>query len=151
MFTIQQTVLASLYVDRLNVTFSGREEGDEEVAENLTDMAEFDYDEMGKDMLDYDWDWDTCFFGHAIMAMEEYERDPASNTFVPMPSVIDPMLFLRDPKAVSVNGDRSGKGAMRSFAKWGPYSLPETPIITSSRIVRCMTIRSGFRFTAKTV
>ena len=122
MFTVMQTVLASLYVDRLNAEFNGREEGDEETAENLTSLAEFDYDEMGKAQLDYDWDWDTCFFGHGLMSMEEYERDPENNVFVPMPSVIDPILWLRDPRAVSVNGNRAGHGAMR----FGGYEIKMT-------------------------
>ncbi len=122
MFTIMQTVLASLYVDRLNAEFNGREDGDEETAENLTAMAEFDYDEMGKAMLDYDWIWDTCFFGRGLVAMEEFERDPENNVFVPMPQVIDPLLFLHDPLASSVNGDRSGKGAMR----FGGYEIKMT-------------------------
>lgn len=122
LFTIMQTVLASLYVDRLNAEFTGREEGDEDTADNLTAMAEFDYDEMGKGELDYEWDWDACFFGHGLMAMEEYERDPDNNVFVPMPQVIDPLLFLHDPEAVSVNGNRSGKGAMR----FGGYEVKMT-------------------------
>lgn len=112
LFTVMQTIIASLYSDRLNVTFAGREEGDDETASNLTQMAEFDYDEMGKAKLDFDWIWDTCFFGHGLLAMEEYERDPNNNVFSPMPVVLDPLLFLHDPSAVSVNGDRSGKGAM---------------------------------------
>lgn len=119
MFTIMQTVIASLYVDKLNAEFNGREEGDEETADNLTAMAEFDYDEMGKNVLDYDWIWDTCFFGRGIVAMEEYERDPDNNIFVPMPEVIDPLLFLRDPRATSINGNRAGKGAMR----FGGYEM----------------------------
>jgi len=123
MFTIMQTVLASLYIDRLNAAFDGREDGDEETAENLTSMAEFDYDEMGKDQLDYDWDFDACFFGRGLMAMEEYERDPENNVFVPMPEIIDPLLFLRDPLAVSVNGKgRGGKGEMR----FGGYEIKMT-------------------------
>lgn len=122
LFTIMQTVLASLYIDHLSSIFGGREEGDEETAENLTAMAEFDYDEMGKAVLDYNWDWDTCFFGHGLMAMEVYERDPDNNVFVPMPMVIDPLLFLHDPLAVTVNGDRSGKGAMR----FGGYEIKMT-------------------------
>ena len=119
LFTIQQTILASLYIDRLSSVFEGREDGDEETAENLTAMAEFDYDEMAKAVLDYDWDFDTCFFGHGLLSMEEYERDPENNVFVPMPFVIDPLLFLRDPLAVTVNGDRSGKGSMR----FGGYEM----------------------------
>ena len=33
LFTVTQTILASLYNDRLSVTFEGREDGDEEIAE----------------------------------------------------------------------------------------------------------------------
>jgi hypothetical protein len=76
-------------------------------------MAEFDYDEMAKAQLDYDWDFDTCFFGRGLLSMEEYARDPERNVFVPQPFVIDPILFLRDPLAQSVNGNRSGRGEMR--------------------------------------
>lgn len=122
MFTVMQTILASLYVDKLNVEFSGREDGDEETADNLTALADFDYDEMGKATIDYEWDFDTLFFGHGLVAMEEYERDPENNVFVPMPQVIDPLLFLHDPLAVSVNGNRSGKGAMR----FGGYEIKMT-------------------------
>lgn len=122
LFTVMQTILASLYIDRLAVTFEGREDGDEETAENLTQMADFDYDEMGKAMMDYDWIWDTLFFGRGLLAMEEYERDPDNNVFVPMPMVIDPLIFLHDPVATSVNGDRSGKGAMR----FGGYEIKMT-------------------------
>ena len=50
LFTIHQTLLASLYSDRLGVEFLGRESGDEETAENLNGLAEFDYEEMEKDI-----------------------------------------------------------------------------------------------------
>lgn len=122
LFTITQTVLASLYSDRLNVTFEANEEGDEPTAENLNELAEFDYDQMQKATIDYDWDFDTAFFGHGLLAMEEFVRDPDNNIFIPAPQVIDPMLFLRDPNAVSVNGDFYGKGAMR----FGGYEIKMT-------------------------
>jgi len=113
LFTIFQTVLASLYDDRLTVEFGGREDGDEETADNLTAMAKADYDDMEKDQLDFEWDWDTLFFGRGLMLMEEYDREPDKNVFVPVPEVLDPLTFLRDPRATSVNGNKKGKGAMR--------------------------------------
>ncbi len=115
MFTTHQTVLASLYVDRLSATWDGKEEGDEDVADNLNALAENDYTDMRKDMVDYDWDWDTCFFGWGIVALEEFIRDPANNVFLPVPKVIDPVIFLRDPYAVNFNGDLTGGGAARQF------------------------------------
>lgn len=113
MFSIHQTVLAALYDDRLVPTFRGREEGDDETAENLTDTASYDYDEMQKDMLDYYWDWDASFFGRGFVVQSEYIRDPENGLFVPIPHVIDPLSLLRDPRASSVNGDMTGLGSAR--------------------------------------
>ena len=113
LFTIFNTVLASLYTDRLTVEFMGKEAGDEEQAENLNAMAEADYDDMEKDIIDYDWDWDTLFFGRGLLLVEQFERDPDNNVFYPIPEVLDPITWLRDPAAISVNGNRLGKGAMR--------------------------------------
>lgn len=115
MFTIHQTVVAALYDDRLQSTFTGREEGSEEVADNLDAMAEYDYTAMEKDELDYDWIWDTSFFGRGLMALEEYQRDPDKGIYLPMPEVLDPIPFLRDTAATSINGDSRGRGACRYF------------------------------------
>lgn len=109
LFTIFQTVLASLYSDRMLVDFAGREEGDEETAMNLGPMAEYDYEQMQKAQLDYDWDWNALFFGRALMLNIEFNRDK----MCPLPEVVDMMTWLRDPKAKSVNGDIRGRGAMR--------------------------------------
>lgn len=113
LFTVHQTLLASLYGDRLQAKFLGRESGDEEVGESLDALASFDYDEMGKDELDYDWDWDTLFFGRGLMLMFEYDRKMK----LPIPERVDPMTFLRDPRARSVNGDLRGRNALRFFGR----------------------------------
>lgn len=109
MFTILQTVLASLYGDRLGVTHLGREEGDEETCSNIDALARFDYEEMENDVLDYEWDFDTCFFGRGLKLIMEFDR----KAMCPIPEIIDPMTWIRDPRAKSVNGDRKGRGAMR--------------------------------------
>jgi hypothetical protein len=109
LFTIHQTVLASLYSDRLGVDFLGRESGDEETAENLNSLANFDYDEMEKDVIDYEWDWDASFFGRGLLLNFEFDREKKC----PSPEVIDVMTWLRDPRALSVNGDSKGRGAMK--------------------------------------
>lgn len=111
LFTVHQTVLASLYNDRLGVSFLGREEGDNETGDNLTSLAEYDYERMKKDVLDYYWDWDASFFGRGIVKLFEFNRDKKFNC--PIPELFDPMAFLRDPKAISIEGDIRGRGAMR--------------------------------------
>lgn len=113
LFTIHQTVLASLYNDRLMATFEPRESGDEETAENLNDMAVFDYDEMSKDIVDYTWDWDTAFFGRGLVMLMEFDREKKC----PIPENWDPMTTLRDPRAKSVNGDMKGRGAARFIGR----------------------------------
>lgn len=113
LFTVLQTVFASLYDDRLMATFTGREEGDEETGENLTAMAKFDYAEMEKDELDLTWIWDMLFCGRGLIAMSEYKRDPDKGIFVPQPENIDFIPFLRDPLAQSINGDSKGRKASR--------------------------------------
>ena len=115
MFATLQTVLAGLYDDKFHTEFEGKEEGDVDAADNITALAESDYTYMEKDILDYEWDFDTCFFGRGLVNMEEFLREPDKNIFLPRPYVIDPVPFLRDPYCTSVNGDATGRGAARFF------------------------------------
>src|SRR3990167_38668 len=108
-FQNHQTIIASLYYDRLQVEFEPREEGDTPVAENMNYLAEFDYEEMWKPWNDYQWDWDVGFYGWGLKWLYEFDRKSKT----PIQTVGDPASFLRDPRAKSVNGDRSGSGAMR--------------------------------------
>lgn len=113
LFTIHQTVLASLYDDKLMVSHEGREAGDDEIAENLTDMAEFDYDIMQKDVVDYTWDWDASFFGRGLVMLMEFDNEEKT----PVPENWSPMTTLRDPRAKSVNGDMKGRGKARFIGR----------------------------------
>ena len=109
MFTIHQTVLASLYDDTLSVSFDPREVGDNDTAENLNDLAEYDHEEMEKEIVDYIWDWDASFFGRGLVMLMEFDREKKC----PVPENWDPMVTLRDPIAKSVNGDSKGRGRTR--------------------------------------
>jgi len=113
LFTVFQTLLASLYDDRLNVGFGPREQGDEGTAENLALAAEFDYDEMKKNLVDFEWDWDTMFFGNGMLLNLEFDR----KKMCPKPQIMDPCTTLRDPRAVSFNGDANGNNACRFFGR----------------------------------
>ena len=113
LFTVFQTLLASLYDDRLNVGFAPREVGDEETAENLSITAEYDYDEMQKALVDFEWDWDAGFFGNGLLLEQEFDR----KKMCPKPEVMDPCTVLRDPRAVSFNGDAKGNNACRFWGR----------------------------------
>ena len=113
LFTVFQTIFASLYGDKLKVSFLPREPGDKEVAENLNITADYDYTLMEKDILDYEWDWDTMFFGRGFMLNMEFD----SKRQVPAPEVISPLSLLRDPRAISVNGNSKGFGGARFLGR----------------------------------
>ncbi|MCK5346942.1 MAG: hypothetical protein KAR20_26215, partial [Candidatus Heimdallarchaeota archaeon] len=100
LFTIFQTVLADLYSDTLDASFVPRESGDEETAENLSITAKYDHDQMEKDQIDYEWDWESLFFGRGLLALMEFDRE----NLAPVPEVWHVMTVLRDPFATSVNG-----------------------------------------------
>lgn len=71
LFTVFQTVFTALYDDRLSVEFEGKEEGDTDTAENLTDLAEHDYRVMQKDEADYEWIWDAWFFSRGLQLLND--------------------------------------------------------------------------------
>lgn len=109
MFTTHQTIVASLYKDRLDAEWMWREEEDEDRAEQLNALWEFDYDEMGKAQHDYGKYWDACFFGIAFEDWSHFDRQ----SLTPIPDLWDPLVTLIDPSALSINGNRLGRGRMR--------------------------------------
>ena len=112
MFTVFNTIHAALYDDRLMSTFRGRGgQGDEETEENLSALADYDFDLMEKPELDYYWNWDAEFFGRGLVIMMDFERDKPFQC--PVPEYTPATTWIRDPKATSVNGDMRGRGAMR--------------------------------------
>ena len=102
LFTTFNTVLASLYSDQLTIEFEPNQENDEEIAMNATAMAQFDYRQMEKDKIDYEWSWDACFFGRGFVLNYEFDREK----MCPHPYVLDPLLCFRDPDASCVNGPK---------------------------------------------
>ncbi len=113
LFTVFQTIFASLYDDKLSIMFEPREGGDVDVAENLNQLAEYDYEKMEKEVIDYEWIWDTLFFGRGLCFLSEFNR----KKMLPIPEIVSPLTVLRDPKAISVNGNVKGYGGVRFLGR----------------------------------
>ena len=113
LFVVHQTILSALYMDRLAVAFQGNEEGDIDTADNLTNLAKYDYRVMEKDELDYEWDWDATFFGEGYVFLNEFDR----KTKTPVAELWDPMTTILDPRRSSVNGNQVGAGAAQFFGR----------------------------------
>lgn len=114
MFSVFNTILASLYDDRMSVEFTGRDKkGDIIQEEHVNGLAESDYETMRKDIHDYEWDWDTLFFGKGYSLMAGFNPD----TKTPVAEICDPLNFYYDPSGTSANGNGMGHNAYRFFGR----------------------------------
>lgn len=104
LFTVHNSVVASLYDDALTAKFEAEYDGGEDVAANLNAMAKFDKPRMKLDILRYFQWWDTCFFGKSFISMMEFNR----KLMLPVPKLLDPTCFQQDPEAYALNGDFNG-------------------------------------------
>lgn len=125
-YETHQTVMSLLYGDRLETEFAPRLEGEQDQADNLNILKDNDEEEMEKDKLDYDWDWDAGFFGRGLCLMNDFDLESKT----PIPTIIDPTTFIRNPGAKSVNGNRHGEGQML----FGGYEVRLTESMMKSNL-----------------
>lgn len=93
LLTLFNRTMSNLYDDKLQVKFVPGEELDQKKVNSLNILAQNDYREMDKATLDYDWCWDTLFFGRGYM--ETYQFDTKRKLM--KPQVINPLMFGYDP------------------------------------------------------
>ena len=109
MFIGHSTLLASLYDDRISVTWKPNEKGDIPTANSLSIASEYDYGAMNKPLVDYYQTWDALMFGYGVVDLSNFNR----KKMLSQPRVVDPMTFLYDPKGVDIDPDESGITGMR--------------------------------------
>lgn len=93
LITLFNRVLASVYDDKMQVKFLPSQGILQEQLNSFNMLAESDYKEMGKSKIDYDWMWDTGFFGRGYV--ETYQFDKARKIL--KPHVINPLVLGYDP------------------------------------------------------
>lgn len=93
LITLFNRILSNLYDDKMQTKFVPGEEMEQKKVNSLNILAQNDYREMEKDKLDYDWNWDTLFFGRGYM--ETLRFDPKRK--IMEPHVINPLAFGYDP------------------------------------------------------
>lgn len=91
--TLFNRIMSNLYDDKMQIKFVPSEELDQKKVNSLNILAQNDYREMDKAQLDYDWVWDTLFFGRGYM--ETLRFDPKKK--IMQPHVINPLVFGYDP------------------------------------------------------
>ena len=93
LLTLFNRVLSSLYDDKLQIKFLPSQGIMQEQINDYNILSQSDYLEMGKAKLDYDWCWDTLFYGRGYM--ETYNFDKKRK--IMSPHVINPLVFGYDP------------------------------------------------------
>lgn len=93
LLTLFNRVLSSLYDDKMQVKFLPSQGILQEQLNSYNVLAQSDYLEMDKPKLDYDWSWDTLFFGRGYVETIRFNKKRK----IMEPQVINPLMFGYDP------------------------------------------------------
>lgn len=91
--TLFLRTLAAHYDDKMQVKFTPGSEMSNRSVMEMNILAQSDYREMEKDKLDYDWMWDTLFFGRGFMETYRFDKERK----IMAPEVINPLVLGYDP------------------------------------------------------
>lgn len=107
-------LLGFFYQGKHNYAFYSPEEADAKKIANLNKLAEFEYAEMNKEMIDYDSTWDALFYGISFIDLNKWDKE---NKRV-VPEVINPFFFVYDPYFPT-------QSEWRYYGKWIIKSLSD--------------------------
>lgn len=107
MITLFDRIMSSIYDDKIQVKFLPSQGINQDQINAFNILAQSDYQEMGKAKLDYDWCWDTLFFGRGYMETVRFDMKKK----IMQPHVINPLNFGYDPYIEDVQ-------SWRYYWKW---------------------------------
>lgn len=124
LLTLFNRVLSNLYDDKLQVKFLPSQGIRQEQLNSYNTLAQSDYLEMDKAKLDYDWAWDTLFFGRGYMETLRFNKKRKIMT----PHVINPLVFGYDPYFEDVQD-------WRYYWKWITKSKSELQRLINNKTI----------------
>lgn len=93
LLTLFNRILSSVYDDKIQVKFLPSQGILQEQLNSYNILAQSDYQEMDKAKIDYDWCWDTLFFGQGYVETLQFDKKRK----IMKPHVINPLAFGYDP------------------------------------------------------
>lgn len=93
LLTLFNRLVSNLYDDKIQIKFLPSQGINQNQLNSYNILAKSDYIEMDKAKLDYDWVWDTLFFGRGYC--ETLNFDSAQKLMKPV--IINPLVFGYDP------------------------------------------------------
>jgi hypothetical protein len=117
LFSFINRIHSNLYNAKIQVKFEPNQDGEMGNVEMINKMAQFDYQEMDMETIEYDWLWDALFFARGYCETIKFNKRKK----LMEPFVINPLMFNYDPFFEEVQDwryydkwiTRSGAGIMR--------------------------------------
>ena len=128
LLTLFQRVLSALYDDKMQVKFLPSQGILQEQLNSYNILAQSDYMEMEKSKLDYDWAWDTLFFGRGYLETLRFNKKRKQME----PVVINPLMFGYDPYFEEVQ-------QWRYYWKWVTKTKWELEKLIKARVITGVT------------
>ena len=98
LITLFTRTMSAHYRDRIQVKFLPSQGVNQEQINAYNTLSQSDYLEMDKGRVDYDWTWDTLFFGRGYCETIRFNTKKK----IMEPSVINPLMFGYDPYFTNV-------------------------------------------------
>lgn len=124
LLTLFNRIMSNLYDDKMQVKFVPNEELEQKQVQSLNILAQNDYQQMNMKQLDYDWTWDTLFFGRGYMETLRFDTERK----IMQPHVINPLAFGYDPFF-------SEPQQWRYYWKWITKSSVEINALIKAKII----------------
>lgn len=124
LITLFNRVMSSIYDDKMQVKFLPSQGITQEQINSYNILAQSDYQEMGKAKLDYDWAWDTLFFGRGYCETIRFDKKRK----LLQPHSINPLVFGYDPYFENVQD-------WRYYWKWISKSKYDLDLLKSGGVI----------------
>ncbi len=125
LLTLFNRTMSNLYDDKMQIKFVPNEEMEQKQVQSLNILAQNDYQQMNMKELDYDWTWDTLFFGRGYMETLRFDTERK----IMQPHVINPLVFGYDPFFAEPQ-------QWRYYWKWITKSSQEINALIKANIIR---------------
>ncbi len=125
MLSLFDRIMSSTYDDKIQVKFLPSQGINQDQINSYNILAQSDYQEMGKSKLDYDWTWDTLFFGRGYMETVRFD----TKRKIMQPHVINPLNFGYDPYIENVQD-------WRYYWKWITKSKYDLKMLKKAGVLK---------------
>lgn len=131
LITLFDRIMSSTYDDKMQVKFLPSQGINQDQINAYNTLAQSDYQEMNKAKHDYDWTWDTLFFGRGYMETGRFDMKRK----IMQPHVINPLSFGYDPYIENVQD-------WRYYWKWITKSKYDLQMFQKAGILKSFDISS---------